>query len=92
MNLSLLLYEQRCCFTLISETWLLLNSHFSLPNFHIIESNRFDEYGGVIIATYHSIQISILPIEPSLNVSLQSYSIDLLGVIAFINGKYLLKL
>lgn len=43
------------------------------------------------IATHHSIQISVLLMEPSAKASLQLHSINLIDIKAFINCKNLLK-
>jgi hypothetical protein len=49
-------------------------------------------YGGVAIATHHSIQIKKISVNNSLNINLSRQSIDLVGIEAFINTKHSIQL
>jgi hypothetical protein len=65
---------------------------FSLSHFNFIRADRADGFGGVAIAAHRSIHIKEITVENTLKFNLVSQSIDFIGIEAFINFKYSLKL
>jgi hypothetical protein len=79
-------------FFLLSETWLSSNRNVFPTHFHLVRSDRPDGYGDVAIASYHSINIQQIPIDPLLVDSMAQHSIDLGGIEAFTDSQNTLKL
>ncbi|KAL4119464.1 hypothetical protein QTP88_012271 [Uroleucon formosanum] len=75
-----LLASSKCSVALISETWLSPSRNFHIPHFNIFRADQLDGYGGTAIATYSSLKVRSIELNPYLQRVFSINKIDIVGI------------